>query len=605
MTNLLSLIEKITHFYKTAASSYLKTLGQAEYGMPEDPEADEADLGLYDDIMDAARQIADVDVLSEVLLIAELYKKALEIGGGFNAVNKAISNLVNMMDDEDNEEQMAVEDLMNKVSRDLRNRAKATPMGDSDEAVKALRQVKDEINTRLISEDLEPEQTPFEAGMEGEVVFDPTGGVSPEVGKAKGRGYRVETRSFKDWAQSYENERQRYEHELTAPELQLSRTGLEARRNASSRNNLKELVSLLSQMVELTKEATRLETELQAVPDPDKQARLETVRNELRKMQSRRIGLKKNLRNYQYDQQVKSLTEEAAAARTPQEKFLLEQRIKLTELMMSPDRGKAEEAKYRRMLINSMTGGHAIPPEQVARIQAKIQEGAAKKRKATQLYREKAEQVAAQKGTKETIKTREELLEGGARAPRRGLGAGRIHDYDFDLAGLEGLITHLTQRMATERIVVKQKITDKLKKAQQDATSLKPFMDDLAKAATKKDRTAFLASAQRLRTKMDEFKNVQPEMVQYVISLRTSKFFYSFRDKAKQIGEWLGQPMSAEQVSFIDDTIREGRRLVDFYKSLKVKPITPGWAERTTHYKPPTEIIEKIVKNLEGIKYGS
>ncbi len=222
MIDLSELIKKIKAFHKNASFSYLTTLGQAGYSMPDDPEDEDTgtgatDLGLYNRIEDAARQISNSDVLSEVLLIAELYKKALTIGGGFNLVNKAISNLVNMLDDEDDEEQMAVEDLMNELSKDLRARAKATPLGDSDEAIRELQNVKKELNARLISEDLEGDEPgAYEAGLsqyqEGaEGVFDPTGGVSQEVGKAKGRGYHVTTRSYKDWVQSYENELQRYE----------------------------------------------------------------------------------------------------------------------------------------------------------------------------------------------------------------------------------------------------------------------------------------------------------------------------------------------------------------------------------------------------------
>lgn len=601
MADLSSLIKKINNFYKGAAGSYLKALGAppTSYYMPDEPEedlgSDVGDVGLYPKIMDAAQHISDADVRDEVLMIGELYKKALEVGGGYNFINKAVSNLVNLLDDEDDDEQMAVEDLMNEISRDLRTRAKSTPTGDSDEAIKAIRAAKDEIDRRLIAEDLEEEVTPYEAGLSKEPASTlqeafPIAGDIEAGGK---RGWGIEGRTYKDWAKSYENERQRFVHELTAPELQLSRTGLEARTNTAARNNLQELVDVLGQMVSLTTQATQLEAELQAAPDDTKQKQLEEVRQNLQRLQGRRMSLKKNLRRYQYDQQIKSLQEDLGSARSDQEKFLISQKIKLNELRKSPDKGKDEETKWLKVLINSMSGGNALPPDQIAKIQQKIQEGAAKKTKATQLWREKAEQVAALKGTVGPIRERQ-VGESGA--------FGKRNQYNFDALPLDGLVEHLTQRLATERVVVKQKVTDKMKKAQQDPAGLKPYMDDVAKAATKKDKTAFLAATQRLKQRMTEFKNVQPEVVSYVISLRTSKFFYNFRDRVKKIGEWIGQPIDPEQVNFIDDTIRDGQKLASYYKGLKIKPLSGP--DRSTHYKPPTEIIEKIVKNLEGAKYG-
>lgn len=604
MPDFSNLIKKINQFYKGATGSYFNSLAQSEgggsYVMPDEPgddevdeEADESNLGLYPKIVEAARKIENVDISTEVQLIAELYKKALQQGSGFNYVNRAVSNIVNLLDDEDNEEQMAVEDLMNEISRDLRNRAKLAP-ADNEATLRSLQQVKNEFNNRMISEEMEPEVSPYEAGLTGEVVFDPTGGVSPEVAKSKGRGYRFEHRTYKDWVKSFEDERDRFLHELEAPELQLSRTGLEARRNTATRSNLNELVGALNKLVELKKLENRLETDLQVAPNPNAEAKIEEVRQEIRNLQTRRYALKKNLRYHQYEQENQSLKEGLAGA-AGQQKVLLEAKIRLNDLMMSQDRGKDEEAKWLRVLINSMSLGHSIPIEQLQKFEERIQAGAQKKRKATDLWRQRAEQVAALKGTVGPVRERQ-VGEVGT--------FGKRNKYNWDILPLDGLVSHLTQRLATERIVVKQKITDKLKKAQKDSTALKPFMDDVAKAATKKDKSGLLAASKRLKDKMEEFKNVQPELVQYVISLRTSKFFYNFRDRVKLIGSWIGNPLEGEQVSFIDDTIREGKKIADYYKNLKIKPITPGWAERTTHYKAPIEIIEKIVKNLEEIKYG-
>ena len=592
MNNIQQLLNKIDNFYQKTASHYLKSLGQT-FSMPDDPEENEEAPELYMKMLNAVRQISNPDISSEILLIAELYKKALELNNGFNFVNKAISNVVNLLDDEDDEEQSAVEDLMNEVSRDVRQRAKAIPTGDNDAVVSQLRNVKNELNNRMIEQELEGDQpSMYEAGLSqyderAKSVFDPTGGVSQEIGQTKGRGYRMVAKSYKDWTQSFENERDRFSNELTSPELQLSRTGKEARENASARANLQRIVDLLNHMIDLSKQATQLEANFQATNDPAMQQELNKVKEELHNLQNQRRILKTELRSFTLKQSNKNLLEDLSSAKTDQEKFLVQQKIELNNLMMSQDRNKGEESKWRRVLIGAMSGGNVLPPNEIAKIQQKINEGATKKTKAADIYKEKAQQASKIKSTKEERKS------------------GKVADkYNWDLITLDGLVEHLTGRLATERIVVKQKITDKLKKAEKDPAGLKPIMDDLAKAATKRDKVALLTNIQRLKEKMNEFKNVQPELVGYVISLRTSKFFYNFRDQVKTIGKWLGEPLSTDQISFIDDTIRDGKKLAEYYKNLKIKPMTPGWQEKSTHYNPPIEIIEKIVKNLESIKYG-
>jgi hypothetical protein len=582
MTNLPELLQQIGRFYKGATHAFLQSLAA-----PEDEEE-----GLYDKMVEAARQVSDPDIADQILLLAKMYRKAVEVGGGFNLVNQGIDNLVNMLEMEDEEEQSSVEDLLNEVSHDLRQRAK-TAAPDDEAVMMALKNARDQ-HYRGVEEGME-EPSAYEVEME-QFPGGAGGTHDPEEAKTKGRGFYHQTRNYKDWIQSYENERQRYLHDLTAPELQLSRTGQEARRNTAARNNLMELVKILAEMGVLKQEEATLEADLQAAPDPAKETRLAQVKQELGGKQDRRIVLKKSLAKHQYAQQNKTLADEVKTATDPKEKFLAEQKMKLNELMMSPDRGKGEEAKWRRVLINSMSEGRSIPPEQVERLSQKIQEGAAKKRRATDVYRQKAEQVAGKKGLTGPVRERQVGQFGEF---------GKRNRYNFDILPLDGLIEHLTQRLATERIVVKQKVTDKMKKTQQDPATLKPFMDDVAKAATKKDKTAFLAATQRLKAKMTEIKNVQPEVVQYVISLRSSKFLYGFRDRAKRIGEWIGTDLEPEQVSFIDDTIREGKKLISFYRNLSVKHPLLGTPTGTTHYKPPTEIIEKIVKNLEGAKYGS
>src|SRR3546814_153383 len=71
---------------------------------------------------------------------------------------------------------------------------------------------------------------------------------------------------------------------------------------------------------------------------------------------------------------------------------------------------------------------------------------------------------------------------------QRQSGLAGLNTYDFTTITLPGLLVHLNQGLATQRKVLKDKITDKLIKAKQDPKILKPFLDNVAKAATKKDK---------------------------------------------------------------------------------------------------------------------
>lgn len=612
-----SLLKRINNFY-------LQSIAQAETYVSPDDEEDEIEtpdpeLGWYPNLINASQKIMDPSIAEEVHLIAELYKRTLELNQGFNFVYKAISNFINLIDEDDEGEQRSVENLLNEVSKDLRNRMKvAGTLGkeDSPSILQALKQTKDTFDRQTIEEETSGTgygggEAVYESGEEGsglteyeetaKETFDLTGGVGGEVAAKKGRGYHFQTKSFKDWIKSYQSEQERLEHDKKDPNLYLARTGVEARHNASVRSNIDEMINNLKLMQDQTKQAIELENQLALAPDESTENKLTELRVSIKDLQQRRTQLKTSLRGHHIEQKTQELENEFKEARSNTDKFLLQQKIELQQLMKSPDKGKGEELKLRRQLINAMSGGNALGEQTKISLMQKIQEAADKKTKSNKLYRQKAEQVAQQKGTTSVIKTRDELLEGGTRAPRKGLGHGVIHDYKLDQVALEGLITHLTQRLATERVVVKQKVTDKMKKAQQDPAQLKPYMDDVAKAATKKDKTALITAVKRMKQKMIDFKNVQPELIQYVISLRSSKFFYGFRDKINTIYNWLKTPAEITdiQISFINDTIKDGEKLIEFYKGLKISPITPGWTERSTHYKPPTEIIFNIVNNLK------
>ena len=99
-----TLIKKIDDFYKLAleAVNFVKS-GQQGFSMPDDPEEDDTarqpdnspdSNDEYAELIRAAQNVSDPSLSSELQLVAEMYKKALELGGGYNSINRAISNII-------------------------------------------------------------------------------------------------------------------------------------------------------------------------------------------------------------------------------------------------------------------------------------------------------------------------------------------------------------------------------------------------------------------------------------------------------------------------------------------------------------------------------
>lgn len=629
MTYLPNLIKRIDAFYQEAVIQKLMSTA-APSGEAED---------LYQQMVSASKEILNPEVSDTIRILAEMFRKTVEMDDGFNFIYRTIDSIKTDLDPEE-PEQVNVETLLNHVEDAISQRASRP---DSSAAMRALQQAASDAKRTIAAEDAErrrqqgteeePEGTeeisPYEAAMMGDTsgfsggeepaeegfggeenakgVFDMSGGVNPEQAReGKGRGYtQFQPHSYKDWAQVYATEKASYEKQMNAPEMMLSTTGRIARHHTGIRNSLKELVGVLDDLQNLTKEAIKIEQQILVeteVAHPAEEKRLGEIKTALREKEHRRLMLKKNIKKFYQGIQLQELQKDKTeAAKNPRQKFLLDQKIALQNLRMSGDRGIGEESKRRKILIDSLTSDPNLSQTLVERQMDNIQKAKETTTKVTAWHRDLALQRAKTKGTKEPVLTREELREEGVRAPKSGLGKGRIHEWNLAATALDGLVIHLTQRLATERSSTKQKVADKLKKAKQDPAVLKPFMDDAAKAATKKDKTALLAAARRLDAKMEEFKSAQPETVQLLISLRSSKFFYTFRDRVQKISEWVKNPGALapeQQTVFITDAIANGKKLAEYYKNLHIKSLTPGMPARSTGYKPAVEVIENIVNNL-------
>lgn len=591
------LIAEIESFYQQANQAYLEKRAQTQSGfsMPDDPEEDQPeggesgpgkDTGLYSDITDIAHRVGDPGLASELLLIAEMYKKALEIGGGYNSVNRAITNLINIyMEDEDEDEGSGVEDMLNDVAKDLRTRAGGPAMlakPDSPVVMAQLKQLKDEFNARSLGEEIEElnnfQQGEAETSETPEMTAARMGQMSAEeAGKGPGRGWHTVNTKRKDWAAGYENERLRYIDLLTEE------------RDPTIKGNLGKLINVLSDLRDQVDIVNNLQSAQSTAPDDKTAANLAAAREELKRLRQSRVELKASIRNYELTKSKNKVDAEAGTTRDPREQMRLQQESDLINLMLSTDRGKTQERNYRRVLVKSMSGGNWPGTETINKLMDKIQE-ASKSRETIKEYRERQAREIANK--KQTIREDPNV---------------RKNVYNWGAMQLDGFITHLSQGILAERKTLKDKIlgTKNKKVTEAEKALFKPYMDAVADAANKKDKAGLVQAVRALRTQIKNAIRLSPEFTRYLISVRSSKFFYTYRDRLKvlqKMGTEIKGGIGDNEVQYLRDTIAMGDKLISYYSELKIKPIRG--TEYGTGYASPTKTIGLVngylMKLLEG-----
>jgi hypothetical protein len=535
MTKLSKLFRDIESFYRNAVQAYSisKYSQQKGYVSPDTDEETDApntdDNTKYTDLITAAQQISDPSLSSELLLIAEMYKKAIELGGGYSSINRAISNIINMyLEDEDDPEQSSVEDLLNEVVKDLRARAggaAALNKPDSPEAVAQLRKFKDEFNNRAVQEEIEDLGKYEDKAVP---TFDPTGGMDREKAqKGAGRGYYVKTvKSLKDWVEHYRNEEQRY-GELSHHNDRLLKP------------KVTEILKVLKELINKLVQFNQLQKELSASPDPDKQAQLTQLQEEIRVLREKRSQIRSSLRRELLGLQKNDLEAKLKNAPNARTKFRLEQEIELKKLLASQDKNKGTEVKLRKTLINSMSNGNYPGEETIESFKKKIQEAATLKIPIEQIRKEQAKNI-------------KEKFEYDPNKGRQG----RIR-----VKTLEGLIINLGQKLATQKIVVKQTVTDKLQAEEHNI--FQTYLNKIAEAKKLNSPEAVKAATKELHKAMNDYAEDLPPVIAYKEAV---KVFYDLKkqislvEKSKLM-ESQG-PIPMEIAAIINNMIKEGRDLI-------------------------------------------
>jgi hypothetical protein len=591
-TKLLQLFQSIERFHARATQNYNRIkLGQG-FSMPDDPEEEDTPISnerekadKYQQIVDAARQVSDPSLSSELLLIADMYKKAIELGGGYNSINRAISNTINMyLEDEDNPEESSVEDLLNDVVKDLRTRAGgavALNKPDSPEIIAQLKKFKDEFNERSVQEEIDDLSQFDEKAVS---TFDPTGGMGKEESqKGAGRGYYVKTvKSLKDWVEHYRNEQQRYLEDFAQ------------NTDKNVKPKITKVLEVLSQLINKVSQANALQQEITNEPDPAKEAQLEKLQNEIKELKTKRGQIKSSLRRDLLEVQHSNLESDLKNAKTPADRFLSEQKLELNKTLSSRDKNRGGEIKLRRLLINSMSEGRSLGADTLKKLMDKIQDAKNLRIPIEEVRKEEAEVI---KNKKQTI------VDPAMIDPETGRNI-KQNVYNWGAMKLDGFVVHLSQKILAERKSLKDKILGVKNKSTTEAEKafFKPYMDAVAAAANDKDKSALTKAVRDLREQVKKAIRLTPEFTRYIISVRSSKFFYAYRDRLKFLQKMQSENqsyISEEEVAYIQATIDMGEKLVSYYENLVIK--TLKGKEYPTGYSAPTATINMINGYLSNL----
>lgn len=589
MVTTANLIRSVEKFYKLALRSYALVKGAA----PDDPYSQyddydpEGEGGLYDDLLDAARYINSSDLREELLLIAEVYKKALEINNGYQTVINGIYKFKNTnsseLDDEDNP---TIEDVLNKCVNDLQSRVGAGYPGDSPEAIAILQKTTRDFVKGYVVEDTSEEELKraeerdlqdqkqeleeLDSPETGEAVVDMTGGVGGDRGsKSYNPGiHTIDGDRTKNWIYHYELELNSYKNQA------------QSETDPETKKRIETLMNTISSLIKAYQELQLSYTKDQN--EGTQNAQLQAKKN-ISILKQQRAKDRLSIRNRSLEMDLNGLQAKRNAVQDPQQQLIIKQKIESIDKSLNYV-GVRKENLLRKKFLKRLEQGYkgSLNPEtgkiDFSKDEKEIQAAGTNSISREEYYNNRLRQQKKQIITDDV-----------------GKGTKKRNVYDWANMELESLEVHLKQRLATEKSTVKQKVVDKLNAAEK--TVLKPYLDDVAKAQNKKDRTALLAAVKILHQKIKEFTKVMPEVIQYVLSVRASKFFYNYKDSVKLLinAGKSSKELTESEKFFVQGLIEEGNKLSKYYANLEIKT---KHKTLSTHYGPIAEVIDRINNKL-------
>lgn len=542
-----SIIKRIDEFFKIAERYSLVSLG-----------AD--DQALHAELVKASREVLNPEVSYNLVALAAMYQKALEINGGFNTIYKAISGMVEDMDP-DEEETEPVENLLNQIASSIKARAQRpdspSDMRELQMAASAARTEESPFNYDEPEEG--DEESAYEAmlgfgGAEkafeeagGVSQFDMTGGVNPEAAQSgTGRGYSVgKARTLKDWATFYANESAKYNSLLTDPTNMLAPSARIAREDIRVKSNIQDLDKVLKQLSALTIAAIKIQNKIDIETEADHtqdNEELAKIRAELGQYEQKRRLLKRNLNSLVKKIELDTLKQKALDPNlSKQEKRILDEKIALQDLRTRGAYGYGKEAKERARLIAALTADPNLSDEQVKKMKEKIS-GAAQftDRMTKAQYDRKVTETRGKEQARENTPTYE-ATRGGGRVPMERLP--KEQQIDLEKASFSALLYQFqidiaSATQAARQAVYEMKTANKGNKGikKQINAEYKGIVDEISDAIRKGDRNALQVAKQKLVDVVSQDASIyKHELRGYIDVIRLEPHFRKILDSIKEV----------------------------------------------------------------------
>jgi len=601
MPYLPTLLKKIDEYYRLAHSFSLFKQAQTALTMPDDPEEDESETvadisgpGLYPKIIGTANEFANRDIADEILLIAELYKKALEMGGGYAQVNRALNTALSNMDsliDEGTagqDELDSAENILNEVSKDLRQRIKQAPSNLDDATImQQLKSVRNAFNQQAIRQEVESQPQKYVYNKNNDIGGD----VSKQTGHITGPQATAGT------PKKYQLELERLQDSLTDPEIA---------NNKSASDNTRELIEVLTQLLRHLPATISASDQLRLIPD-DKSAQqaYQQASNTLQELRTKRHNLRSKLSKILQTQELSQLESQAKTTNNEAEKHWLQQKIELQKLRLSSDVGKGTEIKWRKALINS-TGtfdshgdfqSQPLSEDTKKKILDGIVAGQANKLSKADYDRKRVEEKAKQEG-REAVKRKSQ--KGGWKPGEKQI--------ITNTNNFNSLINKLGPGINTAMAGASYYIA-RVKEG--GNVELKEFIDRVAKSIQQLKKTPLPATSeqmaeysQAMTTLREKAKNYiltkNPEAVaSWEISIRLAPFFRKIDRELSKIaglqkdGQW---NLSEAEMSLVRNTAMYIARIRDIYQK--------QYADKRSNFNSVVKTLEEIQNYLEDYILG-
>lgn len=548
----------------------------------------------FDELMNTARQVDDPELSQQLEVLAELYRYALQIGGGYATIARAINNLKNMYSDGSDSN---IEDILNGMTKELAKAAggiKQLGGNDNPSFVQRLAQLKQDIEDRTqeghsgaldaYHEEVggqsqgaqtgESAEDLAEAGLtpeDAEIINPAALGFDNKDDPKTNKGWHTvgSGRPYKNWKEYYNNERVSYE------------TDLANEHDPVNRKTLDELIKLLPILSEKTQKALDLSNALRSdVSNPKDAAQmkeqLKTMRQELNQIKAARQTLKNRIRSTQlqreqqkFSDEEESLTARMQSSADPERKEkarreleLIQQKRALNNLAMSNDVYKAKERNYRLELVRQISGGAWPSQEWINKQKAKIDNAVAMRVKKEDYDRGQTEERARQHGKIGPAPKRPGRIGGGV--PKA-----KIHQYDMGAATFNGLVDKFSEKVNTAAHVARLNITQERDSSKKKVhNQLKPFVEAVSKAIQKKDDRAKYEAIKALKAQMTEWSHKATAIKAMSRNIKWMPFFKRIEGDLATIAGWkteAGWDLNENKKSFISNVIRGAGRISEAY----------------------------------------